>query len=240
MELNLNINLLQKTSHQDSPNKNRTQDIISVSASEGLDRSNITFDNPRQSINRNSGGGDSENHESYVYERRRENNSSIFILRNTFDKVIIPYNFEKKKYEIRIKDIEFYEHKDYIIYKLEEYNNDPNFDFDKIHLTKNCLEWFKVNWPVILIMLILLYFAFLFLLLANLNPIVLYTLYSYLEKACKCLNMIKFIIVEKMKMKKLNTIILNENKSDNCIYKGINWKIGTSGYWMEVKKNSPE
>jgi len=204
-------------------------------------KSNMTFDNPRFSVNRLSIEEEKSiiSESEYLYQRRRnENDTNIhFFQTEKFNKVIIPYNFEKKKYEIKYKDIEFYESKDYLIDKLEEYNQNPNFDIEKTYSPKNCLERIKIYFPIIFIMIILLYVGLIFTLLSSFNPIVIYTLYSYIKKAYNSLNMFKFILLEKFKMKTLTQIILRENKTKTCISKKITWKIGRSGYWMEVQKN---
>jgi hypothetical protein len=204
-----------------------------------INKSHFTFENQRSSINRISKLEEkNENIENdYIYERRRGNNTSVFFRYDKFDKVIIPYNFEIKKYEIRNKDIEFYENKDYVINKLIEFNQSPDFDIEKTHLPKNFLEQIKIYFPIILIMIILLYCGLVFTLLSSFNPIVIYTIYSYIKKAYDTLNMFKFILLEKFKMNNLSLIISNENKTNNCISKKLTWKIGTSGYWMEVQKN---
>jgi hypothetical protein len=210
--------------------------------SEEINKSYFTFENQRESINRTAKADENveSNDSVYIYERRRGNNTSNFFRYDRFDKVIIPYNFENKKYEIRYKDIEFYENKIYIIEKLEEFNQNPYFDIDKKYKPKNCLEIFLINFPMYFILTILIYFGCVFTFLSSFNLIVIYTLYSYIKKAYNSLEMLQFILLEKWKINNISLIISNENKTDNCISKEITWKIGTSGYWMEVQKNNPE
>ena len=202
---------------------------------------NITF-NHRLSVNGSSHDETkSETSEvEYRYERRiaEPTPSSInFFQTDKFNKVIIPYNFEKKKYTIKSKDIEFYESKEYLKSKLEEYNKNPNFDIDRTYSPKSCCERIKIFFPIIFIMIILLYAGFIFTLLSGFNPIVIYSLYSYIKKAYNSLNMFKFILLEKFKMNRIRGIISNENKSKICKSIKITWKIGRSGYWIEVQKN---
>ena len=206
------------------------------------DRTDMTFDNPRFSVNRLSydENKSESSDEEYIYERRiaEPTPSNIHFSRtDKFKKIIIPYNFEKKKYVIKYKDIEFYKSKDYLKSKLEGYNQNPNFDIDKTYSPKSCCERIKIYFPIIFIMMILLYVGFIFTLLSGFNPIVIYTLYSYIKKAYNSLNMYKFIMLEKFKMNRIRGFISNENKSEICKSKKITWKIGRSGYWIEVQKN---
>lgn len=203
---------------------------------------NLIFENHRFSVNRASVDDLPSNisETDYLYERRRRDNdiSNInYITSNKFNRVIIPYNFEKKKYEIKYKEIEFYESKDYLINKLEEYNNNPNFDIERKYSSKNFLEIIKIYFPISFVMIFLLYIGLLLTVLSNFNPIVIYTLYSYIKKAYNSLNMFKFILLEKFKMNLLMNIITEENKSSICLSKKLTWKIGRSGYWIEVEKN---
>lgn len=175
----------------------------------------------------------------YRYERRLGRQFSMyhnFWRDEKFNKVIIPYNFEKKKYYIRDKDIEFYENKDYLIEKLEEFNINSNFDIEKVFSPKNILQKLKIYLPIIIILVILIYLGIIVSIFFCFNPIVIYTMYSWIRKAYNSLRMFKFILLEKFKMKELRKIIDNENISEICKLNKIIWKIGQSGYWLEIQK----
>jgi hypothetical protein len=215
---------------------------LNITNQEEINKSPMTFCKSRFSVNRLSLDDEkSENSEAdYLNHRRQREPDSTdnqFFPTDKFNKVIIPYSFENKKYEIKSNDIEFYENKDYLITKLAEYNNNPNFDIEKKYSPRHCLEWIKIYFPICFIMVILLYVGLIFTLLSCFNPIVIYTLYSYIKKAYNSLNMFKFILLEKFKMNTLSQIISRENNTKICISKTITWKIGRSGYWMEVQKN---
>ena len=175
----------------------------------------------------------------YLYERRLGRQFSLnhnFFKDEKFNKVIIPYNFQNKMYDIKDKDIEFYENKDYLKRKLDEFNSNPNFEMEKIYFPKSILQKLKIYLPIIIIMIILIYVGIIVSVFFCFNPIVIYTIYSWLSKAYNSLRMFKFILLEKFKVKEIQRIIENENISEVCKYNKIIWKIGQSGYWLEVQK----
>ncbi len=175
----------------------------------------------------------------YRYERRIARQFSInnnYLKDEKFNKVIIPYNFQKRKYEIRDKDIEFYENKDYLKDKLNEFNNITDFDIEKIYYPKRFNQKIKIYLPIIVIMIILIYIGLIITMFFCLNPIVIYAMYSWIRKAYNSLKMFKFILLEKFKMIEIQTIIENENISEICKLNKIIWKIGQSGYWIEIQK----
>ena len=175
----------------------------------------------------------------YRYERRLGRQYSInknFFRDEKYNKVIIPYNFEKKMYDIKDKDIEFYENKDYLKDKLNELNINPNFDIEKIYKPQSMVQKLKIYLPIIIIMIILIYFGTIISIFFCFNPIVIYTIYSWIRKAYNSLRMFKFILLEKFKMKEIHNIIDTENISEVCKFNKIIWKIGQSGYWLEVQK----
>lgn len=175
----------------------------------------------------------------YRYERRLGRQLSMnqnFIRDEKFNKVIIPYNFEKKIYDIKDKDIEFYENRDYLKEKLNEFNINPNFDIEKIYKPKSIAQKLKIYLPIIIIMIILIYIGIITSIFFCFNTIVIYTIYSWIRKAYNSLRMFKFILLEKFKMKEIQKIIHNENISEVCKMNKILWRIGQSGYWLEVQK----
>ncbi len=180
----------------------------------------------------------SENIE-YRYERRLGRQLSMnqnFFRDEKFNKVIIPYNFQKKIYDIKDRDIEFYENKDYLKDKLNEFNKNPNFDIEKIYNPKSLLQKLKIYLPIIIIMIILIYIGTIISIFFCFNPIVIYTIYSWIRKGYNSLRMFKFILLEKFKMREIQKIIAIENITDVCKLNKIIWKIGQSGYWLEVQK----
>lgn len=179
-----------------------------------------------------------EDSSNYLYERRMGRQVSIYVhpsRDSKFYKLIIPYNFEKKMYYIKEKEIEFYEHKQYLLDKLQVFNSNTVFDIEKTYKAKG-FKKLKLYLPTIFILSILIYISILVLLMFFLNPMVIYTLYSWNRKAFNSLRMYRFILLEKYKMKEIMLNIENENKSNECEEKKIKWIVGQSGYWLEVQK----
>ena len=175
---------------------------------------------------------------NYINERRYGRNFSTFrdkIKNKAFNVVIIPYNFEEKKYYLKSKEIEFYENKEYLKDKLLELNNNENFNIEKSYRA-NGWENFKIMLPTIIIILIFVYIGLVISVIFFFNPVVIYMIINWITKLYRKLKMFKFIILEKYKMKKIKNIIENENSSDFCKSNKIEWKIGQSGYWLEVQK----
>ena len=48
--------------------------------------------------------------------------------------------------------------------------------------------------------------------------------------------MFKFILLEKWKIIEINQILEKENNSEFCIENKLKWKLGQSGYWIEIQK----
>ena len=66
--------------------------------------------------------------------KRRENNILSSIERPKIDnlnKLIIPYDFELKKYDIKENEIAFYEKKEYLLSKLNQWNKLDLFKLDE-------------------------------------------------------------------------------------------------------------
>ena len=181
---------------------------------------------------------ESSSNNDYRFERRMGRQFSLYVhpANDTkFYKLIIPYNFEKKKYFIKEKDIEFYEHKDYLLKKLNCFNSDPVFDIESTYTAKGCKN-IKLYLPTIIVILILIYFSIIIICLFCFNPIVIYTLFSWNKKAFNSMRMFRFITLEKYKMSEILKNIKNENLSENCQEKKIKWTVGQSGYWLEIQK----
>jgi hypothetical protein len=154
---------------------------------------------------------------------------------NKFYKVIIPYNFDKKKYTIKKKEIAFWENKNYLLDKLEKFCNIPAFNIEKEYQATK-LQKFTMYLPVVFICLILIYIVLVLAALFSFNPILLYTLYSWIKKGFHKLQMFKFILLEKWKIVEINKILEKENYSEFCIENKLKWKLGQSGYWIEIQK----
>jgi hypothetical protein len=180
----------------------------------------------------------SKTSDDYKFERRMRRGLSIYVhpsRDSKFYKLIIPYNFEEKKYAIKEKEIEFYEQKDYLLDKLNIFNDNPVFDIES---TYNAVGFkkFKIYLPTIIILTILIYISLIVTTLFCFNPIVIYYLFSWNRKAYCSLTMFKFILLEKYKMMEIKRNIDNENLSNECQDKKLKWVIGQSGYWLEIQK----
>jgi hypothetical protein len=154
---------------------------------------------------------------------------------NKFYKVIVPYNFDKKTYFIKRSEIEFWENKHYLIDKLDKFCSMPIFDIEKQYQAVG-YQKFLMYLPVVIICIILLYVVMIITVLFSFNSILLYTLYSWIRKGFNKLQMFKFILLEKWKIKEMNKLLEKENESEFCIDNKLQWKLGQSGYWLEIQK----
>ena len=155
---------------------------------------------------------------------------------NDLDKVIIPYNFELQKYQISEEEISFYEKKDYLIETLEKFNQKNTFKIDKRYKPskgqKLCLYA-----PALIISIALLYISVVLLGLFSFNPVLVYTFFSWGKKWFHYFKMCEFIFLEKFKIKEVKRILEEENNSTLCTENKLQWILGQSGYWLELKKN---
>ncbi len=175
---------------------------------------------------------------NYNLERRMGRECSINVQPskdNKFYKLIIPYNFEEKIYLITDKEIEFYEHNDYLVNKLKVFNSNTVFDIESSFKAKGFRK-IKLFLLFVIILAILIYISLIIITLFCFNPIVIYTLFSWNRKAYNSLRMFKFILLEKYKMMEIKRNIDNENLSKDCQDKKIKWAVGQSGYWLEIQK----
>jgi len=174
----------------------------------------------------------------YKYERRMGRGFSMYLQPSKdskFYKLIIPYNFEEKKYTIKEKEIAFYENKLYLLEKLDFFNKNPAFDINTTYNVKG-FKKFNLYLPTLIILAISIYLSLILSSLFCFNPIVLYTLFTWNKKAYNYLQMFRFILLEKYKMKEIKRNIDNENISSECQEKKIKWVVGQSGYWLEIQK----
>jgi hypothetical protein len=174
----------------------------------------------------------------YRYQRRIGRQFSINChptKDNKFYKVIIPYNFDLRKYWISKKEIEFYENKMYLEKKLVEFNDNPAFNIDKLFEPKLKLK-ICLYVPTIFLSLIVIYLALILIAFFSFNPIILYTVSTWIKKGFNSLKMFKFLLFEKFKIKEIHNILKEENNSKFCAENKLKWILGKSGYWLEVQK----
>lgn len=176
--------------------------------------------------------------EIYTYERRIGRQFTINIhpsKENGFIKVIIPYDFELKRYDIKLKEIEFYENRRYLLKKLNLFNAEPAFNIEDVYKPIGCQKLY-IYLPVFIFFILAIYIALVVVSVLSFNPFVIYVTFNWIRKGYNSLRMFKFIILEKLKMKKINRILDNENKSEFCTNNKLQWTLGQSGYWLEMKK----
>jgi hypothetical protein len=154
---------------------------------------------------------------------------------NKFYKVIIPYNFDKKKYIINKKEIEFYENKKYLTEKLRQFNLNEKFDIEKDYIPSN-KQKFCLYVPTILLSIIALYISIVTSAFMSFNIVVMFTIGTWLRKGYNSLQMFKFILLEKFKIKAIHSLLDQENNTEFCVEKKLRWILGQSGYWIEVQK----
>ena len=171
-------------------------------------------------------------------KRRQGRQFSLYVHQNKYNnfyKLIIPYNFEKKHYFIKDKEIEFYEHKEYLTKKIEIFNKNPVFDIEFIYQAKGFKNFISYL-PLILCCVLIFYITSVLIVLFCFNPIIIYILFTYFKKLLNYLVMLRFILLEKYKMKEIYCIIQNENLSEICKKNNLKWIIGQSGYWLEIQE----
>ena len=105
----------------------------------------IPFVTTRQSLNNNenvmSPGDERSSYDpqSYGYRGRIGRQVTLKVQRakdNKSYKVIVPYNFDEKRYIINKKDIEFYENKRYFLETLTRFNETDSFQIEKDYTPK--------------------------------------------------------------------------------------------------------
>jgi hypothetical protein len=203
--------------------------------------SNISF-NEKNSLNAPSTLLVSENtdniNKDYSYARRIGRVVTVndrAIMNNKFHKVIIPYDFDKKKYIIKMKEIEFYEHKNYFIRKLDYFCNMKVFNIDNQY-EPTCCEKFIFFLVYLIIGLIVAYVLFTIATLFSYNLFVLYTALNWFRKGFLRIRVYQFVLMEKWKIKAINKVLYEENRSEFCTKNKLKWILGQSGYWIEIQK----
>lgn len=155
--------------------------------------------------------------------------------KNNLYKVIIPYDFDKNRYVINQKDIEFYENKEYVLDTLETLCENPLFNIEQKLKLEGCKK-FLYYLPYILVLITLVYIFLFIIFTVFLNPAIIFIMIYVVKKLHKSFKMMRFIFREKLKMKKINQELDKENNTTFCKDHKIKWVLGQSGYWIEVIK----
>ena len=171
--------------------------------------------------------------------QRRENRQYSINCRpnndNDLNKVIIPYNFDKKQYLIQASEIEFYERKNYLLDTLKRFNNLDSFKIEKKYEASK-LQKLGMYTPTIIIFLIYIYLSVIVLTLFSFNPVLIYSIFIWGKKIFHYISMVQFIILEKFKIKEIKNTLEFENISKICRDNKLRWILGQSGYWLELQK----
>lgn len=171
--------------------------------------------------------------------QRRENRQYSINCRpnhdNDLNKVIIPYNFDKKQYLIQASEIEFYEKKNYLLDTLKRFNNLDSFKIEKKYEASK-LQKLGMYTPTIIIFLIYIYLSVIVLTLFSFNPVLIYSIFIWGKKIFHYISMVQFIILEKFKIKEIKNTLEFENISKICKDNKLRWILGQSGYWLELQK----
>lgn len=171
--------------------------------------------------------------------QRRENRQYSINCRpnhdNDLNKVIIPYNFDKKQYLIQASEIEFYEKKNYLLDTLKRFNNLDSFKIEKKYEASK-LQKLGMYTPSIIIFLIYIYLSVIVLTLFSFNPVLIYSIFIWGKKIFHYISMVQFIILEKFKIKEIKNTLEFENISKICRDNKLRWILGQSGYWLELQK----
>ena len=171
--------------------------------------------------------------------QRRENRQYSINCRpnhdNDLNKVIIPYNFDKKQYLIQASEIEFYEKKNYLLDTLKRFNNLDSFKIEKKYEASK-LQKLGMYTPTIIIFLIYIYLSVIVLTLFSFNPVLIYSIFIWGKKIFHYISMVQFIILEKFKIKEIKHTLEFENISKICRDNKLRWILGQSGYWLELQK----
>ena len=158
---------------------------------------------------------------------------AIFV--NDLNKVIIPYNFKEKKYDIDKNEIEFYQKKVYLLNKLSFFNNKKVFKFQEKY-TPNLFQKILIIFFNMIIFLLIIYLSLIFLSLFSFNLALFYLLFLGYKKLFLLMKKIELFLLEKIKKQEINNILNYENNSQFCKENNLKWTIGQSCYWLELQK----
>ena len=170
-----------------------------------------------------------------INEEKIDNNDISDNKPKNFDKIIISYNFKKNNYYITDKELEGYENKEFLLNTLYNFNNQEIFKYDSPYIP-TCCERILFLVPVIILVCIIIYILYLLTIICTLNPLIIYLDYLILKIIFKLIIKFKNNLNEKFKKKAINKIIDDTNESDYCIMHQIKFKLGPSGYWLQLEK----
>ena len=170
-----------------------------------------------------------------INEEKIDNNDISDNKPKNFDKIIISYNFKKNNYYITDKELEGYENKEFLLNTLYNFNNQEIFKYDSPYIP-TCCERILFLVPVIILVCIIIYILYLLTIICTLNPLIIYLDYLILKIIFKLIIKFKNNLNEKFKKKAINKIIDDTNESDYCIIHQIKFKLGPSGYWLQLEK----
>ena len=158
---------------------------------------------------------------------------AIFV--NDLNKVIIPYNFIEKKYDIDKNEIEFYQKKQYLLDKLIYFNSKRVFKFQEKY-SPNLFQRFLITLFDIIFFLFIIYLSLIILTLFSFNLVLFYLLFVGYKKLFSLIKTIESFLLEKIKKKEIKTILNLENNTKFCQENNLKWTIGQSCYWLELQK----
>jgi hypothetical protein len=164
-----------------------------------------------------------------VYRKSKE-----YKKKTKFDKIIIPYNFQKNCYYITDNEIEGYENKEFLLNTLHNYNSQQLFKFD-VDYSPTCCERL-IYIPIIIIFIIIIYILVIFVIIFMFNPFVLYLSMKCLGLVFSGVKSYKNTLYEKFKKKAILKQLNETNKLQYCQDHKIRWKLGVSGYWLEIER----
>ena len=170
-----------------------------------------------------------------INEEKIDNNDISDNKPKNFEKIIISYNFKKNNYYITDKELEGYENKEFLLNTLYNFNNQEIFKYDSPYIP-TCCERILFLVPVIILVCIIIYILYLLTIICTLNPLIIYLDYLILKIIFKLIIKFKNNLNEKFKKKAINKIIDDTNESDYCIIHQIKFKLGPSGYWLQLEK----
>ena len=117
---------------------------------------------------------------------------------------------------------------------MYNFNSQPIFKYDSPYIP-TCIERMFFLIPVILLFLIIIYILYILSVICTFNPIIIYLSILCVIMTYKLIIKFKNTLNEKYKKKAINKIINDTNESEYCKSHHIKFKLGLSGYWLEVE-----
>ena len=156
-------------------------------------------------------------------------------LKKNFDSIIIPFNFKDNNYSVPEKELEGYENKQFVLNTLHNYNNLKIFKLDSDY-SPSFFERILIFIPMIIIILIIILIFIFIISIFIFNPLIVYISFIFLKKVFSYIIGMKNAIYEKLKKTAINKRLNETNRSEYCKLHNIEWKLGLSGYWLEINK----